>query len=28
VGNNVILWLEYQPSNGLNSRGLIQQHGL
>lgn len=28
VSNNVILWLEYQPSNGLNSRGLIQQHGL
>jgi general secretion pathway protein G len=27
VNDNKILWYDYQPSNGLRSRGLIQTHG-
>lgn len=28
VGNSVIMFMNYDPTNGLNSRGLIQQHGM
>ncbi|MBN2327596.1 MAG: type II secretion system protein [Candidatus Omnitrophica bacterium] len=27
VGDNIILWNEYNPSNGIRSRGVIQTHG-
>ncbi len=27
VGDNQILWYEYNPSNGIHSRGIIQIHG-
>ncbi len=28
VGNNQIMWMEYNPTNGITSRGIIQKHGI
>jgi len=27
LNGNVILWMEYNPTNGIHSRGIIQKHG-
>lgn len=27
LDGNIIMWMNYDPTNGLNSRGIIQKHG-